>query len=83
MYALSKGICLSLYGNGGIVMAWVCVDLEGNEFISSIKPEKNYGSIAISVNKFPFRELIHIQKGSIKKLIGIELSWNDEPVELK
>lgn len=64
-------------------MAWVCVDLEGNEFISSIKPEKICGRIAISFNRHPFRELIHISKGSIKKLIGRELSWNDEPVELK
>jgi len=24
-----------------------------------------------------------LPKGSIKKLIGRELSWNDEPVELK
>lgn len=63
-------------------MAWLSVDLEGNEFISSIKPEKNCGSIAISVNKHPFRELIHISKGNIKKLIGRELFWDDEPVEL-
>lgn len=26
---------------------------------------------------------IEIPQGSIKKLIGRELSWNDEPVELK
>lgn len=26
---------------------------------------------------------IELPKGSIKKLIGRELSWNDEPVELK
>ena len=64
-------------------MAWLSVDLEGNEFISSIKPEKICGSIAISINKHPLRELIHISKGSIKKLIGRELSWNDDPVELK
>lgn len=64
-------------------MAWLSVDLEGNEFISSIKPEKIYVNIAINISKFPFRELIYIPKGSIKKLIGRELSWDDEPVELK
>ncbi len=64
-------------------MAWLSVDLEGNEFISSIKPEKIYGRIAININKHPFRELIYISKGSIKKLIGRELSWDDSPVELK
>lgn len=28
-------------------------------------------------------DVITLPKGSIKKLIGKELSWNDEPVELK
>lgn len=64
-------------------MAWLSVDLEDNEFITSIKPEKICGRIAISINKHPFREIINISKGSIKKLIGRELSWDDEPVELK
>lgn len=27
--------------------------------------------------------MIELPKGSIKKLIGRELSWKDEPVELK
>lgn len=28
-------------------------------------------------------DVIELPKGSIKKLIGRELTWNDEPVELK
>lgn len=30
-----------------------------------------------------YDDRVSLPKGSIKKLIGRELSWNDEPVELK
>lgn len=29
------------------------------------------------------KQMLNLPKGSIKKLIGRELNWNDEPVELK
>lgn len=38
------------------------------------------------ISTLPFKEgdiVLYLPKGSIKKLIGRELSWNDEPVELK
>ena len=65
-------------------MVWIAVDKDGTESICAQKPyrrtDPNYGSYWKSscLNGF-----IHIPKGSIKKLIGRELSWNDEPVELK
>ena len=67
---------------GGIVMAWVAVSKQGKEFISISKPiratdEDNYHGW-----KDTFVE-ISLCSGSIKKLIGRELSWNDEPVELQ
>lgn len=63
-------------------MAWVAVSKQGQEFISISKPiratdEDNYHGW-----KDTFVE-ISLCSGSIKKLIGRELSWNDEPVELK
>lgn len=64
-------------------MAWLSVDMEGNEFVSSIKPEKIMCFVAMDVGKHPFRELINLNKGSIKKLIGRELTFEDSPVELK
>lgn len=78
---------------GGIVMAWVCVGYSGEELVFVNKPHRR-----ISKNVFHFDEndifehewiddkycsCINLPKGSIKKLIGIELSWDDEPVELK
>lgn len=67
---------------GGIVMAWVAVTKQGREFISMCKPirvtdEDNYYGW-----KDTFTE-ISLYSGSIKKLIGRELSFSDEPVELK
>ena len=61
-------------------MAWVCVNSFGTELIFETEPHKavyswrdDYGSC----------KCIEIPQGSIKKLIGRELSWSDEPVELK
>lgn len=57
-------------------MAWVIVDKIGEELISRTEPFRVRGYwIGYSI--------FHLPKGSIKKLIGRELSWSDEPVELK
>lgn len=63
-------------------MAWVAVTKQGREFISMCKTirvtdEDNYYGW-----KDTFTE-ISLPKGSIKRLIGRELTWNDEAVELK
>ena len=57
-------------------MAWVAVDKIGEELISQIEPFR-IGDYWIGVSIF------QLPKGSIKKLIGRELSFADEPVELK
>lgn len=61
-------------------MAWVAVNSCGTELIFETVPHKvayswrdNEGSC----------RCIALPKGSIKKLIGKELNWGDEPVELK
>lgn len=56
-------------------MAWVAVDKIGGELISQTEPFR-IGDYWIGVSIF------HLPKGSIKKLIGKDLSWNDSPVEL-
>ena len=63
-------------------MAWVAVTKQGREFISMCKPirvtdEDNYYG-----QKDTFTE-ISLYSGSIKKLIGRELSFSDKPVELE
>lgn len=75
--------------NGRNDMAWVAVDKSGAECIFDNKPERNnnqwddiaysvYGGINYDVNIG-----IILPKGTIKKLIGRELNWSNEPVELK
>lgn len=57
-------------------MAWVATNANGMEFLFEKKPFR-VGDYWIGDSIF------HLPKGSIKKLIGKELSWKDEPVELK
>ena len=74
-------------------MAWVCVGYSGEELIFSNKP---YRKICKNVFRIDNDDIIdrywiddkycsylNLPKGSIKRLIGRELSWEDEPVELK
>ena len=57
-------------------MAWVAVDKDSSEWIHSF-----YRTRAKVI--WFSTEAIKLPKGSIKKLIGRELTWSDEPVELK
>lgn len=60
-------------------MAWVVVDKHSQELIFYSKPERAT-DIWVNMNiDYPVR----LPKGSIEKLIGKKLAWEDEPVELK
>ena len=56
-------------------MALVAVDKIGDELISRTEPFR-VGDYCIGYSIF------HLPKGSIKKLIGRDLSFSDKPVEL-
>lgn len=59
-------------------MAWVTK--QGREFISMCKPIR----VMDEDNYYGWKDTFtEISLCSIKKLIGRELSWSDEPVELK
>ena len=60
-------------------MAWVAVTLYGKELVlgGSEKPVRNQGTWNV------WYDIVQLPKGSIKKLIGKELTWSDEPVELE
>lgn len=61
-------------------MAWVAVDKNCCECLFSIKPERSpYCTWRIRA----YGIYIKLPKGSIKKLIGRDLTWEDDPVELK
>lgn len=62
-------------------MAWLAVGLHGGEAIFEGKPIRNsYGDLRPTGI---FRAVINLPEGTIAKLIGRELTWEDEPVELK
>lgn len=60
--------------------AWVCVNYFGMELMFVSKPKKVDDSWR---DDNGCCKCLELPKGSIKKLIGRELSWKDEPVELK
>jgi hypothetical protein len=64
-------------------MAWLAVDGNRDEYIYDIHPCRN--------NEFKVFELddnyyephhVKLPQGSIEKLIGRKLTWDDEPVEI-
>lgn len=67
-------------------MAWLAVNDNGDEYIYEAMPERCFGWQWVPTFcecQDRIYDSIKLPKGSIKKLIGRELSWSDEPVELK
>lgn len=67
-------------------MAWVAVDKNGAECIYRFRPvrseiEDKFVSLYSYI--YSCSMWLALPKGSIKKLIGKDLTWEDEPVELK
>lgn len=66
-------------------MAWLAVDKDNTEIISSVLPLRTeYGWECCSENCGGWVEdySIELPKGSIKKLIGKDITWNDEPIRI-
>lgn len=59
-------------------MAWLAVDKDGTELIFNNEPSREDD---IWIDPW-WDEYIKLPKGSIKKLIDRELTWDDEPVEI-
>lgn len=83
-------------------MAWLCVDRDGNEIISSEKLER-YPSLEkedkrkknqiLSIDQqfswtWPYYcsenlgEVVYLPQGTIKKILGYSMKWEDEPIEI-
>lgn len=62
-------------------MSWVAVDKNGDEYVYLYKP---YRYCCKGVELWMLDDdYVELPKGSIKKLIGRELNWSDEPVKLE
>lgn len=64
-------------------MAWLAVDKDGTECICSTEPYRDWVNFMWCIENIFDSYAIRLPKGSIKKLIGRELTWEDEPVEFK
>ena len=61
-------------------MVWVAVGIYGKERIYSVKPTRTiHNTWHVEV----WDNVVELPKGSIKKLIGRELTWEDDPVRLE
>ena len=64
-------------------MSWVAVDKNGHEAIFSGKPERvAYPDDIPNIWYYYDGMYVNLPSGSIEKLIGRKLTWEDEPVEL-
>jgi hypothetical protein len=64
-------------------MAYLCVDRE-SEYIADNKPTRNFFEWTGWTNTDGETcNIISVPKGTIKKLIGREISWEDEPIHLE
>lgn len=59
-------------------MAWVAVDKDNSEYIYKEKPIRRYTG-EYWYNDYGY---VQIPYGSIERLIGRTLTWDDEPVEI-
>ena len=68
--------------------SWLCVDGDGNEYIAEEKPirwcEHPNNTIYYKwwTTKEEYDSIIELPQGTIKRLIGKELTWDDEPFKL-
>lgn len=65
-------------------MAWPVVDKEKEqELICETKPVKNkkYNCWALQT-RYCMTSIIKLPKGSIEKLLGYKLNWENEPVKI-
>lgn len=63
-------------------MSWVAVDKDGTEKIFAVAPYRAFCYWTFEI--YPYSPIpIALPKGSIKKLIGRDLTYEDDAVELK
>lgn len=67
-------------------MAYLAVDKDGTEVIFDDKPVRGTNNIKGNCNQWALNNItskyIILPLGSIEKLIGRILTWDDEPVEI-
>lgn len=63
-------------------MAWLAVDGDDTEIIFEVKPKRSkQGKIWQLPSKYSNYSVIYLRKGTIEKIIGRKLTWEDDPVK--
>ena len=63
-------------------MAWLVVDGDGTEFIFEVKPKRSKeGEVWQLPSRYSNYSVIYFKKGTIEKIIGRKITWDDEPVK--
>lgn len=62
-------------------MPYLVVDRTGIEVIFQDKPIR-YSDGTLDVEIFGIQDRVYLPEGTIAKLIGRSLTWNDDPVEI-
>lgn len=63
-------------------MVYLCVDKDGTENIHSVEPYRD--EIVWAIPRWEeTAQVIELPSGSIAKLIGRELTWDDKPYKLE
>lgn len=84
-YEEFKDVKLPINVPAGSPGPWLCVDKDGTELIFASKPirDVNRNSFwTMSTTKASVQDVVTLPKGSIKKLIGRQLTWKDEPYKI-
>ena len=67
-------------------MAYIAVDKDGTEVIFDVKPVRGTNNLKGNCDQWALNsatsKYITLPLGSIEKLIGRKLTWDDEPVEI-
>ena len=63
-------------------MAWLAVDGDEQELIFEVKPKRSKeGRIWQLPSRYSNYSVIYLKKGTIEKIIGRKITWDDEPVK--
>lgn len=66
-------------------MAWLAVNKDGREIIFESMSERcdgEYWTVFLSILSDDVTDCVVLSQGSVEKLIGRKLTWDNEPVEI-
>lgn len=62
--------------------AWFVVDGDGSEYIFEVKPKRSKeGQIWQLPTRYSNYSIISLRKGTIEKIVGRKVTWDDEPIK--